>query len=187
MPDILISVEVDDHDAQEFFTYAGYRSRDMSEPFRAVFDLVVAPGIMEQFENNPPGGLRAGGWAPLKESYLAQKMADGYDHRTLIRRGDLHLAAMRPWHRVTHDGLDVAILDEKAAYHQYGRSGGHSKGGSMPERPIVVWTKTDDEMSEAIFTLWLDQLRTGNRRRGEPSASLRPDVILNTSVAGIDY
>lgn len=186
--DVVVSIEVDDSDAQSFFNYAGYHARDMRDPLEDVLHLIIGPGIVEQFEENPPGGHRAGGWLPLKESYLAAKVAGGYDHRTLIRTDAMRaeLIADIESARVTKDELHFIATDPKVPYHQYGRSGG-GRGGVMPARPIVVWTHEDDEKATAIFELWLDRLREANARRGAVDSSLRPSSFLNVSVAGFDF
>lgn len=172
MADLFLDIQVDDTEAQNYFTYAGYRARDMRIPLSRVLLEVVLPGVEEQFESE---GGRSGGWKPLDDKYLGDKINDGFPPDILIRTGEMRRKFLgldggpKPW-RITHDTLDYFVDDPKATLHQQGGW----VAGRPPQREIVVLTPDDYAGIEHIFAEWLDDLRVTNARRGMPDPSSRP-------------
>jgi hypothetical protein len=180
VPDLLLSIDVDDSEAQAYFDYAGYHARDMRDPLRDVLHQVILPGIFEQFESE---GDRSGGWQPLTERWEQYKMRKGAIPMILQFHGDMRdemlgLDGSEPW-RITHDELNYAVHDKKATLHQQGGW----EPGRPPQREIIVITAEDDEHIEFIFTEWLDELRVANFRRGGVAVDVRPSAPQNIWVA----
>lgn len=199
---VLITWDVDDREAEEFFDYAGYKTRRMTEPMRKVGDH-VAFLILAQFASE--GRAMSGGWYPLNEDYRDEKVAEGWQEEILRRSDALLEDATHPssgygavsqgpvkvgngWltldiDRRADDGTDIVEL------HQQGRPGGTGKHDThMPARPLWETTQEFELAVEAIFSDWLDELkRTNIRRRGRTTprpASLQPTYQLEPYLYG---
>lgn len=166
---------------EEWFDYAGYRVRDMREPLGETRDYINR--LMDaQFRTE--GLALSGGWEPLSEDYAVRKFRAVGAEPILVRTHemkDIVLDLEPPVWRIT---MNDAVFDppiERAGWHQTGvqRFGGgpdHNKPNRLPARPILELHEEHYLMIEDIFEQWLDDLRSGNRRRGVPDAALRPPL-----------
>lgn len=171
-----VDIYVDDTQAQEFFDYAGYRSRDLREPLKDVLHSVVLRGIAEQFATQ---GGRSGGWAPLSDSYMMRKppglpilMLTGQMAEYLML-GDMPGGPAR----VTREELRYHPTMDRVSWLHWGAYNGR---GYLPPRHIIEWTNEDDAATEEIFASWLDDVMHANTRRYGGS---RPDTL--PIIAGI--
>lgn len=173
--DIYFHIEVDDHQAKEFFVYAGYHIRDARDPFRRVAYEVILPGLVEQFDTE---GERTGGWEPLDDDYLEDKIKAGYGNKPILERtGAMKRDLLDPLaFHVTKDHLSYNPSDFNQVaeygnrydfYHQTGE-------GRVPARPWLVLTPNDERQIAEIFYEWLDELRLANRRRPNTGVYLGP-------------
>ncbi len=173
---LVLQYEIDSDTAQRFFEYAGYRTRNMSEPFAQTRTL-TQHWINMQFDSE--GGQMSGGWEPLTMPYLERKMqSPNLSENILEATGALKRDAARSV-RSGSDWVEVAIPTRSkdgeyslVELHQEGRDGDNA----MPARP--VWETTTEYLEEVqfIYWRWLDQVRSRNaRRRGSsrPSGGLR--------------
>jgi len=167
---LVISYDVDDDEVQEYFTYAGYRARDMRDPFRRTLSLIHSIASANFFTE---GGL-VGGWEPLTPRYAKWKarthgsrpmlvLSPGAPlRRAATSQGTVNKTGLR--YRPTarnQDGFDYA----EPIY--LGRvDGGGPHDSEMAARP---WFDPEDQEFldnvEAIFYEWLDDVRSRNRRR----------------------
>lgn len=157
MPDLFLSIEVDDEEAEAYFDYAGYHARDLRRPLiRAMVEIVI-PGIDEQFDTE---GARSGGWRPVTDNWFRHKLKHATYLTTLMFDGDMRKEATSPTNiEVTRDGeADFVIDSDVARYHQSGM-------GNNPVRELIVWTPDDEEEFSDIWGDWLDDLRVANARR----------------------
>lgn len=149
------------HDAQlqAFFAYAGYKARDLREPFRKIAFEVLLPGIAEQFATE---GERSGEfWEDLSTPYDLYKElrwgpkpileASGAGKAALLNPGAFEIHA----HSMRYSPDAPEYMD----YHQTGTS-------KMPARPWLRITPDDELQMTDIFEDWLDDLRSANQRRG---------------------
>jgi hypothetical protein len=169
---IILDIDIDTALAQAYFDYAGYHVRDARPPLTDVKNFVIIPAIRGQLSSR---GVRGGKpYEPLSLDYEKRKAADGYGMEPILRRtGAMEMALFdEDAFHITSQHLDYEPDSEYAFWHQVG---GYVFG-RPPQREIIVLTTSDAEEIEDIFTIWLDDLRTANTRRGVPDANMRPGI-----------
>lgn len=174
---ILISYNVDDREAQAFFDYAGYKTRDMREPLERVLRFVRA-FEMEVFASEGEA-LLGHQWDELSDNppgrgYLSRKERERPGQTILRYDDDLWLQAISAG-RTTVDSLTYEVTAQNKRGFDYGEA--HMTGtDKMPARPWFGWTQSHEEFTQYVFELWLDELRTANARRGEINSGARPQA-----------
>ena len=164
-------------DVEEFFDYAGYKSRDMRQPLREV-QFIIEDSITEQLDTQGHGG-----WEPLTQRYGDWKAIRAPGAPMLELTGKMRTVIETPaaWEMtMTTLNYDTMRADPGKAgmmpgWHQEGAM--RSKGGFLPPRPILELNESDYEYMEDAFVNWLDELRDNNSRRGAPDVNIRPSVF----------
>lgn len=177
---LLLELNVDDDQAQQFFDYAGYHTRHMSSLFRQIASLVH--GYVEaQFDTE--GYAMSGGWAELAPSTIADR---GSEHPILEREGILRHDVTRPpsrgaefggglhygngWLTFMPDsyrnGVDLVEVHSEGRPPQGVNEDGEPYG-EMPPRPIWETPMSFDTEISVLALAWLNDVkRTNARRRG---------------------
>lgn len=167
---IYLSYSVHDEEAQAFFDYAGYKTRDMREPFEDVLHFVRAFEA-EVFASE---GDIIGGWAPLDMEYQAYKERVRPGKSKLKFNDHLWLTAITAGQAHMNSMSYIVRAENKRGF-DYGEA--HMEGTErMPPRPWFAWTVEHDAYMEFAFSRWLDELRTANMRRGNVGDAVRPSA-----------
>lgn len=172
---VFLTIDIDDALAKEYFDYAGYKIRDARDPLKQVMHDVIFPAIREQLDTE---GMRSGDpWPALNEKYREWKELN-YPGEPILRLTGALESELFAYHSyyITRSAIHYEPQSDYGHYHQ---TGGYVYG-RPPQRVILDITGEDEVMIEGIFELWLDELRTFNRRRGAPIETFRP------SLPGID-
>jgi hypothetical protein len=173
---VIVEIDIDSAEVDAYFTYAGYKARDMRDPFEQTGDMTLAL-VEEQFLSE--GVAMSGGWVPLSAQYSAEKEKQYPGQSILVRTGDMKQEALNPRavhvtkhsmryapNHATEDGYDLIQI------HMDGRD----SSKPMPARPSFEETSEWYDTVEDIFMEWLDDLASANTRRRVDSAS-RPPAI----------
>jgi hypothetical protein len=173
---VIVSWDIDSAEVDAYFAYAGYKARDMREPFSETAAMTLAM-VEEQFLTE--GAAMSGRWAPLSRKYAAEKEQQYPGQPILQRTGDMKHDALDPRSiRVTKDSM-------RYAPQHYTEDGynliqihmdGRDNAKPMPARPIFEETSEWYDNIEDIFMEWLDDLASANARRRVDS-STRPPAI----------
>jgi phage gpG-like protein len=156
--------------AKAFFDYAGYKVRDMRDPFHRVKDEVILLGLHVQF--NTEGG-RTGGWISLNADYEEDKFAKWGYKPILEASGLMKQKLLDPdaFHITQKRLVYSPDAPEYAVAHQ---TGAERPRGDLPPRPWLVVTFDDEDKIYDIFYEWLDELRHANRRRPNSGVYMGP-------------
>lgn len=168
---IVFSYKVNDAEAQEFFDYAGFKSRDMREPFERVLDFVrMFEAAVFESEGEVLLGER---WTELSDDYLARKIAEWGPKPILRASDDLFLLAITEGRAYT-TGVTYEVDAVSDRGFDYGEA--HMSGTNrMVPRPWFGWTEDHEEYTRFVFEEWLDELREANARRGPAEPNARPE------------
>lgn len=177
---VVVGFKVHREEVDSYFAYAGYKVRDMREPFTDVAKMTISM-VHEQFLTE---GARMGTpWEPLSASYLLEKEISFPGRRILVRTGEMELGTEDFFNptvlRITKDSMHYKphrLVDgdvDLVQVHAMGRGplGFNSKTGepwgAMPARPIFEETQEWYDEVERAFTRWLNGLRERNTARGD--------------------
>lgn len=126
----------------------GFNIRSFKEPLTKSVRQVIIPSIRENFESGgrPP-------WQELDVSTIAKRIREGYGiWPPLTKTGALKKKATAAgiW---TIDRSSAIMQDPKIKYAKY-----HQAGTTrMPQRAFAMIQDEDEEATERIFALWLDE------------------------------
>ncbi len=171
--------EYSDHEAQEFFAYAGYKARNLRTPLQRAGGALLHH-INLTFATEGVHALAA--WPPLSRGYARQKIKEWGDRPMLVASGRMRSKAIsRQRIRVVDDELVYSMTSPAfAVLHQDGGGEGVRKDGRSYQRPprraFVVITPSLVDSIEAVFVEWLDDLKGMNRRRRDAGM---PNPILS--------
>lgn len=160
--------EYSDHEAQEFFAYAGYKARNLRTPLQRAGSALLHH-INLTFATEGRAALQA--WPPLARGYAQQKLKEWGDRPLLVASGQMRSKAIsRQRLRVSGDELVYSMTSPAfAVLHQEGGEGGVTKDGRPfqrpPRRAFVVITPSLVDSIEHVFAEWLEDLKGMNRRR----------------------
>lgn len=140
------------------FNRMGAKVKDARPAFRRIVDRLYAIE-KAMFES---GGRRGGGsWKRVSSEWMARKIREGRDLRTMHYTGDLRRSLTEPGAkyqvlRVGKTQLVFGTTRPGAEAHQHGRG--------VPRRPVIRLTKRDramfrDEIRKHLMTVWRRRTR----------------------------
>lgn len=147
-----VSILVDD------FDNLGVDVRSYKEPLKRSVQKVIAPAIARNFDSE---GSSDGGWAPLAEATIDQRMYYGFDAGpTLDRTGTLKKAAqqLNIWHIDREEAYVDNLPDRVAAYgyiQQFGGTAG--RGAIIPARPFIAISDDEVDQIVEVFQDWIGE------------------------------
>ncbi len=167
--------EWDDRQADAFFAYAGYKARNPAEPLRAAGSrLLTHINRTFQAEGAYDG---ADPWEPLNADYAMEKLAKFGVRPVLVASGKMRREAISRRRIKVSNDADGGTLNYElhnpvfAEFHQDGATQtaynhrGEPYQITLPSRPFVRITPQLSEQIEFEFRLWLEQIKSRNRRR----------------------
>lgn len=158
---------LDERQAEAFFTYAGFRARNLSEPLRRAGRRLLHH-VNLTFATE--GAWIGEEWPELDPTYAAHKLADVGAKPMLVYSGELRRDAISDRTlRIEQHGegatLVYSLANRKAAAHQYGGWVDEKGREHPPARPFFEVTPELVEGIETDFRIWLEEIKGVNARR----------------------